>query len=109
MRGKENSQFMTIQGKTLLLATRQARVAMEKSIHTREFGVAVRLLRELRERAGMTQVELADALGKTQTFISKVERGETRLDVIQMRTLLAAMKISLADYARRLDRGIAKR
>ena len=82
---------------------------MEKSIHTREFAIAVRLLREMRERAGMTQVELAEALGKTQTFISKVERGETRLDIIQLRTFLASVRVSLAEYGRRLDREIAKR
>lgn len=81
---------------------------MKKSIHTREYGVAVRLIREFRERAGITQVELAEAVGKKQTFISKVERGETRLDVIQLRTLLIAAGATLTEYARRVDRALAK-
>lgn len=82
---------------------------MKKSIHTHEYGVAVGLIREFRERVGLTQVELAVAVGKKQTFISKVERGETRLDVIQLRTLLAAVGASLSDFARRLDRTLAKK
>jgi transcriptional regulator with XRE-family HTH domain len=36
-----------------------------------------------RKAAGITQVELAERLGKPQSFVSKVERGERRLDVIE--------------------------
>lgn len=36
-----------------------------------------------RNAAGITQVELAERLGKPQSFVSKVERGERRLDVIE--------------------------
>ena len=55
---------------------------MEKSIYTREHEAFLRLLREAREGAGLTQVGLAEALGRSQSFVSKVERGETRLDVL---------------------------
>ena len=37
----------------------------------------------MRKAAGITQVELAERLGKPQSFVSKVERGERRLDVIE--------------------------
>lgn len=37
----------------------------------------------MRKAAGITQVELAEWLGKPQSFVSKVERGERRLDVIE--------------------------
>lgn len=37
----------------------------------------------VRKAAGITQVELAERLGKPQSFASKVERGERRLDVIE--------------------------
>lgn len=80
---------------------------MEKSIYTREYAAVVRLLRAAREDAGLTQVGLAEALGRTQSFVSKVERGETRLDVIQLRTVLAAVGLTLPAFAVRLERELA--
>ena len=44
----------------------------------------LRLLKEARNRAGITQVNAAKALGWTQSFISKVERGEIRIDPIEL-------------------------
>ena len=56
---------------------------MEKSVHTAEYAALLEMLREARRRAGVTQVELAARLRKSQSFVSKVEVGETRVDVIQ--------------------------
>lgn len=80
---------------------------MEKSIYTQEYSAFLRLLRQVREDAGLTQVDLADALKSTQSFVSKVERGETRLDIIQLRTVLTALGVNLPTFARRLEREIA--
>lgn len=52
---------------------------MEKSIYTREYVVLLRLLREARERAGVSQVELAARLGQSQSFVSKLETGDRRI------------------------------
>lgn len=41
------------------------------------------MLTRAREETGMSQQEVAAALGKHQTFVSKVERGERKLDVIE--------------------------
>lgn len=38
---------------------------------------------QLRDEAGFTQTALAEKIGNTQTFVSKVERGERRLDVVE--------------------------
>lgn len=81
---------------------------MEKSIYTREQSVFLRLLRETRENSGLTQVGLAEALNRSQSFVSKVERGETRLDVIQLRTLLTAMRVTLPVFTRRLEHALGK-
>jgi transcriptional regulator with XRE-family HTH domain len=81
---------------------------MEKSIYTREYAALLRLLREAREEAGLTQVDLAAALEKSQSFVSKVERGETRLDVIQLRTVLAALGVALPAFAGRLEQALRK-
>ncbi|MDR2032430.1 MAG: helix-turn-helix domain-containing protein [Azoarcus sp.] len=42
-------------------------------------------LRELRIRAGVTQAQLAARLGKPQSYVSKVESGERRLDFLEVR------------------------
>lgn len=81
---------------------------MEKSIHTREYGVLVRMLRETRERAGVTQAELAARLGQTQSFVSKVELGDSRLDLIQLRTILAAVGVRLTEFVARFEREVER-
>ncbi|KAE9783776.1 helix-turn-helix domain-containing protein, partial [Escherichia coli] len=42
-----------------------------------------RVLRKVRREAGLTQVQLAEKLGKGQSYVSKVERGEQYLDVLE--------------------------
>lgn len=44
-------------------------------------------MREAREEAGVTQISLSDQLGKPQSFVSKYENGERRLDVIEFLTI----------------------
>lgn len=82
---------------------------MEKSIHTRQYGTVLRLLRQAREDASITQVQLAKALRKSQSFVSKVERGETRLDIIQLRTILIALELTLPEFSTRLEKELAKK
>ena len=82
---------------------------MDKSIYTSEYGVVVRLLREARERAGVTQVELAKKLKQSQSFVSKCERGECRLDLIQLRTVLEALGVKLVDFVTKLERELRPR
>jgi transcriptional regulator with XRE-family HTH domain len=79
---------------------------MEKSIYTREYQVLLRLLRETRERAGVTQVELARRLEQTQSYVSKIELGDRRLDLVQLRTILAALGAGLGDFVARFERAI---
>lgn len=82
--------------------------SMEKSIHTREYAAVTRLLRLAREQAGLTQTDLAKALGQSQSFVCKAENGDRRLDVVQLRTVLAALGVSLPEFARRLEAEIAR-
>lgn len=81
---------------------------LEKTIYTREYAVLLQLLKEAREAAGITQVELAQRLGQTQSFVSKVERGDRRLDIIQLRTILRHCRMSLPKFVSLLEAEIAK-
>ena len=44
-----------------------------------------------RKAAGLTQTELAEQLGKPQSYVSKYERGERRLDVVEFLTLASLL------------------
>jgi transcriptional regulator with XRE-family HTH domain len=54
---------------------------MEKSTFTREYRVVCELLRKFRTDSGRTQIQIAEAIGETQSYVSKCERGERRVDV----------------------------
>lgn len=76
---------------------------MEKSIYTREYAALLRLLKQARLDANLTQVQLAEKLGQTQSFVTKCERGERRLDVIQLRTICRALGTTLPAFVARLE------
>jgi transcriptional regulator with XRE-family HTH domain len=63
---------------------------MEKSIHSHQYRVFLDVLRKARRRAGLTQVELAKKVGEEQSFVSKCERGERRIDVVELRAFCQA-------------------
>ncbi|MBB5660369.1 helix-turn-helix domain-containing protein [Brevundimonas halotolerans] len=56
---------------------------MPSSIFTQRHQEFIGFIASARKAAGLTQVELAARLGRPQSFVSKVERGERRLDVIE--------------------------
>ncbi|MFH1921310.1 MAG: helix-turn-helix transcriptional regulator [Planctomycetota bacterium] len=82
---------------------------MEKSVFTREYRALLRLLRETRRAANVTQTQLAKRLGQSQSFISKCERGERRLDVIQLRTICHLLGTTLSEFVRELERRLARK
>jgi transcriptional regulator with XRE-family HTH domain len=68
---------------------------MPKSLNRRENQVLLELLRAKRLEAGLTQAELSQRLQRVQSFISDVERGERRLDLVQLRDLAHAVGTDL--------------
>lgn len=81
---------------------------MDKSIYTEEYAALLALLREARAAAGLTQVQLAARLGQSQSFISKVEKGDRRLDLIQLRTICRALGITLPGFVVQLEGRLAE-
>jgi len=77
---------------------------MDKSIHSAQYKVFLRALHEMRRRAGLTQIDLAKRIGETQSFVSKCERGERRIDVIELRAFCTACGISLRKFEGTLER-----
>jgi transcriptional regulator with XRE-family HTH domain len=71
---------------------------MEKSKFTEEYELLITLLRDVRKRSGTTQTEIADRLGWTQSAVSKCERGERRLDAIELRRWVLELGLSFSDF-----------
>lgn len=61
-----------------------------------EYSEMLVLLRKARKEAGLTQVEAARAFGKTQSFISKIERGEIRIDPIELQRFAKLYRVEVA-------------
>ncbi|MBI2955619.1 MAG: helix-turn-helix transcriptional regulator [Chloroflexi bacterium] len=58
------------------------------------------LLREVRQRADLRQQDLASRISEPQSFVSKYESGERRLDVLELRQICAALGVPLAEFLR---------
>jgi transcriptional regulator with XRE-family HTH domain len=56
------------------------------------------LLRQVRLDANLTQSQLAEKIGQTQSYVSKYENGEQRLDLIELEAVSKAVGISLTNF-----------
>lgn len=61
------------------------------------------LVRQIRLDAGLRQEDLARRLGEPQSFVSRYESGDRRLDVLELRQICRVLGVSLADFIKRLD------
>lgn len=76
---------------------------MAKSIYQADYAVFRVYLRKTRLAAGLTQKELAERLHQTQSFVSKCERAERRVDVVELRAFCRVLGLSLTDFIRDLE------
>ena len=70
----------------------------KKTIYRPENDLLRTQLRRARESAGLTQVDLSQAVGKSQTFVSDIERGVRRLDTVELWEICQAMGIDLVAF-----------
>jgi transcriptional regulator with XRE-family HTH domain len=66
-------------------------VRVARSTHTEPYKILLGVLIDARKRAGVTQTELARRLKRPQPYMSMVERGERRVDVIQFYAIMKAL------------------
>ena len=76
---------------------------MEKTIYSVQQQKLQELLRQIRVETGLRQVDLAEKLGEPQSFVSKYETGERRLDILEIRAICKVVGITLEEFARRLE------
>ena len=76
---------------------------LDTNLTSKEESVLRSLLSNLRSESNLRQVDLADRLGKPQSFVSKYESGERRLDLIELREICLVLEISLSDFVKRFE------
>lgn len=57
------------------------------SLHTKDYKDLISRLKQARIKAGFTQKEIADILNKPQSYISKIESCQRRLDILELKEL----------------------
>ena len=81
---------------------------MPNSIHDPKYQVFRQMLLDARKEKGLQQVEVAERLGKTQSFVSKYERGERRLDFCEFIEVAAALELDVVEFIERYRQLLAR-
>ena len=77
--------------------------AQRSSRKQRERTILLVLLRELRKQKGLTQDQMAEAIGARQAFVSKYETGERRLDFLDLVAICEGLNMSIVKFAERFE------
>ncbi len=77
---------------------------LPKSLYSDTYHRFLALFRETRISSGLTQQEVARRLGRPQSFISKCESGERRVDVAELIAFCEVVRMDPAAFVRRLSR-----
>lgn len=80
---------------------------MPKTIFGGDHRHLVEVLAEARREAGLTQAQLAERIGKDQTFISIIERAQRRVDVVEFVALAKALKVDPATLFAKVAKGLS--
>jgi transcriptional regulator with XRE-family HTH domain len=87
----------------LLRTTSNGKCAiLEKSIYSKQGQKLREALRKAREDAKLTQQQLADKLGKPQSFVAKYEGGERRLDMVELVEIAKHIQLNLSQFLKKL-------
>jgi transcriptional regulator with XRE-family HTH domain len=76
---------------------------VRKSVFTPKYNQFRLLLIQARKDAGVTQVELAKKLSRPQSFVSKLEGGERRIDVIEFLEIAQSLDIDVPAFLKKLS------
>ncbi len=74
---------------------------MSKTIYSKEHRYIIEQLKKAREQAALSQEEVAKILHKTQSYISKIESGQRKIDIVQLKEFAKIYKKPLDYFIKR--------
>lgn len=74
-----------------------------KSVFTDEYNEFLKIMIAARKQAGMTQQRLAELLNKPQSYVSKYERRERRLDVVEFLAIAKVLELDPCNVIKQID------
>jgi transcriptional regulator with XRE-family HTH domain len=77
---------------------------MEKSLYSKKYKLFISLLREYRRKKDITQAELAKAIGTKQAVISKFEKCERRVDILEFINMCEALNVSTLEFMEEFEK-----
>ena len=79
---------------------------LTKSLYTAEWEILLKTLKNVREKQGWTQQQLARKLGRPQSLVAKIEAGERKLDVCQFIDYMRILEADPVAVMRRIMKSI---
>ncbi len=79
---------------------------MKKSIYSAPQEHLRALLKQVRKGAGLSQRDLSERLAKPQSFVSRYESGQRRLDLLELREICEVVGVPLVEFVKRLERSM---
>lgn len=86
----------------MIFPRKGAALNVKKALYEQRCAAFASLLRDERKKAGLTQAKLAKKLRRPQSYVSKYERGDRRLDVIEFIEVARVIGFDLHDFLRKL-------
>lgn len=79
---------------------------MEKSLHRKEYKILLQVLYQLRSSSGLRQEDLAQKLKVPQSFISKIESAERRIDLLELKDICEALGSDLETFIQEFNKAL---
>ena len=73
---------------------------MGRTIRTKEYALFIERMKKARAESGLLQIEVAKAMKRPQSYISRVESGEYRLDILEVKRFARIYKKEMSYFTK---------